>query len=170
MIQLLLFQATESTPTFPWLEVFAVVAPIVTGLIGYYSNRPKQKAEVAVGDATARRTDTETVILSGDKLIEWIGRFETAKTEAIAMEDELADLQRKLDNCHTTHQECTDLLFKSKNALDDLSTKLGIMLHDFAYRDGVLASVEELKIDIDKKLVSLKFKDPNSNEPIDSKA
>lgn len=144
---LLLFQAPDesmiSTP------ILVVIMSVIGGLLGsgltILAGRRKTNSETT-------RNNTETIILSGDKLITWIEKFETAKTEAIQMEDDMSELKRQLRDCFEYRGDCQQFLGTMKANLDELFTKLQTTLQDFSSKDDVIKVLAELRLIVNNKL------------------
>lgn len=92
----------------------SIVLIVVGGIFGggltafwnWLFNKPQMTATVHETESKTRKNDAETIAaLQGkllevaDKITDWIGKFETAKGEAIGLTTEIADLRRSCDDC-----------------------------------------------------------------------
>lgn len=149
IINILFFESTS----FDISQIFTLaLTAIITSSITWFFTRKKENSEIARNTSDSRRTDAETIILSGDKLISWIEKFEAAKTEAIEMEDEIGRLRRELDKCFDYRGNCREFLNNMKESLDEIFLTLDSHLRDFAHRDSIINELTSIREEVARKL------------------
>lgn len=150
---ILFFQAIDESSSFDINQIATlVITAIITSSVTWLFTRKKENSDIAINESSLRRTDAETIILSGDKLINWIEKFEAAKTEAIHMEDEIAKLRRELDKCFDSRSDCKEFLDNMKESLDEIFSQLESQLKHLSQGDDILNELHYVRTEVIKKI------------------
>lgn len=131
----------EVSPESTEKILIGIVTGGVTAFIAWLLAKRKTDADIGQTRANTRKTDAETLILAQSKIDHWIEKFEQAKTEAIEMEDELADVKKKLEQCLERQSGCAD--FKDK--IFPLLDRLEIIIKSFDEHAPIISEMRNLR-------------------------
>lgn len=94
----------------------------ITAFFSWFFLRPKQNAETYKIGSDAEKNYSEIIAAWQEKLSVWIDRFETAKEDAVKLEDTATALRRELDNCVRGKESCQQFREKAKVFFDLLES------------------------------------------------
>jgi gas vesicle protein len=129
MLPILLFLQTQADAGGTVDKIIVgVVTAVIVAVVTYFLTRPKTNSEITLNIAQAEKNRSENYFALYEKLSVWIERFETAKEDAVKLEDTVTALKRELDSCIRSKDSCKE--FKEK--ANGFFTKIESAIKEFA--------------------------------------
>jgi hypothetical protein len=130
--------------------IVAVITAAIVAVITYLLARPKTASEISLNQTAAEKNRAEAEKNRSDnqfalyeKLSVWIKRFETAKEDAVKLEDTVTALRRELDTCIRSKDTCKE--FKEKANV--FFTKIESSIKEFVEPD-ILNELKSLQAEL----------------------
>lgn len=111
---------------------------LITGLFTYLLYRRKMNADI-------NKSQTDTVILTADKIVELLSKIENAHKKSLIDETTIAHLKKELEECIDGHKSCREL----RISLLEFLRKVEVIISDMRECQTLLVELRMLKGELD---------------------